>query len=152
MSKVGNPQIYEDHEQRYVCHIQNDRSLDAPHPSSTSKQIDHNLPSKHVPDEWYIDIDQLCVSVPPHMSASLELITAYFTYRSEREIGERMREAHQHSMDFARGQDSKSPGADPRVDPLGPATFHGNEPSRGAKIDAEIMAEEHEELKRKGKA
>ena len=32
------------------------------------------------------------------------------------------------------------------------AKMHGNEPSRGAKIDAEIAREEEEELKRKGKA
>lgn len=64
-----------------------------------------------------------------------------------------MAEAHQHSLDIAHGQGAMSPpGADPKVDPLGPATFHGNEPSKGAKIDAEIMAEEREELKRKGKA
>jgi len=30
--------------------------------------------------------------------------------------------------------------------------MHGNEPSKGAKIDAEIQREEEEELKRKGKA
>jgi hypothetical protein len=30
--------------------------------------------------------------------------------------------------------------------------MHGNEPSRGAKIDAEILAEEQEYLRRKGKA
>jgi hypothetical protein len=30
--------------------------------------------------------------------------------------------------------------------------MHGNEPSRGAKIDAQIQVEEEEELKRKGKA
>lgn len=30
--------------------------------------------------------------------------------------------------------------------------MNGNEPSRGAKIDAEIMEEEAEELKRKGRA
>jgi hypothetical protein len=30
--------------------------------------------------------------------------------------------------------------------------MHGNEPSRGAKIDAQIQAEEEEELKRKGEA
>ena len=34
---------------------------------------------------------------------------------------------------------------------MGPATFHSKEPSRGAKIDVEIMAEECKELKRKGK-
>jgi len=113
MSKVGNPQIYEDHEQR-----------------PPAGKTDHNLPKKHVPDQWHVDIDQL----------------------GEREIGEKMAEAHQHSLDIAHGQGTMSPGADPKVDPLGPATFHGNEPSKGAKIDAEIMAEEHEELKRKGKA
>lgn len=30
--------------------------------------------------------------------------------------------------------------------------MHGNEPSRGAKIDAELQAEEEELLRRKGKA
>lgn len=32
------------------------------------------------------------------------------------------------------------------------ARAHGNEPSKGAKIDAQLQAEEEEELKRKGKA
>ncbi|EOO01681.1 hypothetical protein UCRPA7_2798 [Phaeoacremonium minimum UCRPA7] len=39
-----------------------------------------------------------------------------------------------------------------KKDPTLPAKDHGNEPSRGAKIDAQIQAEEEEELKRKGKA
>lgn len=30
--------------------------------------------------------------------------------------------------------------------------MHGNEPSRGAKIDAQLQAEEEAELERKGKA
>jgi hypothetical protein len=30
--------------------------------------------------------------------------------------------------------------------------MHGNKPSRGAEIDAEIQAEEEEELRRKGRA
>jgi hypothetical protein len=32
------------------------------------------------------------------------------------------------------------------------ATIHGNEPSKGAKIDKELREEEEEELRRKGKA
>lgn len=32
------------------------------------------------------------------------------------------------------------------------AKLHGNEPSKGAKIDAQIQKEEEEELSRKGKA
>ncbi len=39
-----------------------------------------------------------------------------------------------------------------KKDPTLPAKLHGNEPSKGAKIDAQIQAEEEEELKRKGKA
>ncbi|MCJ1411656.1 hypothetical protein MMC19_005747 [Ptychographa xylographoides] len=39
-----------------------------------------------------------------------------------------------------------------KKDPTLPARSHGNEPSKGAKIDAEIQAEEEEELRRKGKA
>jgi len=39
-----------------------------------------------------------------------------------------------------------------KKDPTAPAKMHGNEPSRGAKIDAEIQQEEEEELRRKGKA
>ncbi|KAG6036023.1 hypothetical protein E4U41_005840 [Claviceps citrina] len=51
----------------------------------------------------------------------------------------------------------EDPQDDPEVaalkkDPTLPAKMHGNEPSRGAKIDAQIAAEEEEELKRKGKA
>ena len=36
-------------------------------------------------------------------------------------------------------------------DPLKAAKSHGNAPSRGAKIDAQIQQEEEEELSRKGK-
>lgn len=39
-----------------------------------------------------------------------------------------------------------------KKDPTLPAKMHGNEPSRGAKIDAQLQAEEEEELRRKGKA
>ncbi|KAF4458997.1 hypothetical protein FALBO_14255 [Fusarium albosuccineum] len=39
-----------------------------------------------------------------------------------------------------------------KKDPTLPARAHGNEPSKGAKIDAQIQAEEEKELERKGKA
>lgn len=39
-----------------------------------------------------------------------------------------------------------------KKDPTAPARMHGNEPSRGAKIDAQLQAEEEAELERKGKA
>jgi hypothetical protein len=39
-----------------------------------------------------------------------------------------------------------------KQDATAPARVHGNEPSKGAKIDQELREEEEEELKRKGKA
>ncbi|TQS34165.1 hypothetical protein Golomagni_05460 [Golovinomyces magnicellulatus] len=49
----------------------------------------------------------------------------------------------------------KEPKDDPetrqvKIDPRRPAQMHGNEPSKGAKIDAEIEAEEEERLREKG--
>ncbi|KAL6719248.1 hypothetical protein ACLMJK_003485 [Lecanora helva] len=40
--------------------------------------------------------------------------------------------------------------AESKKDPTLPAINHGNEPSKGAKIDAELKAEEEEALKKKG--
>jgi len=39
-----------------------------------------------------------------------------------------------------------------KIDPTLPAKLHGNEPSKGAKIDAELQQEEEELLKKQGKA
>ncbi|KAL6871814.1 hypothetical protein J3F83DRAFT_732711 [Trichoderma novae-zelandiae] len=39
-----------------------------------------------------------------------------------------------------------------KKDPTLPAKMHGNEPSKGAKIDAELAADDEEYLKQKGKA
>jgi nitrogen fixation protein FixH len=39
-----------------------------------------------------------------------------------------------------------------KQDPTLPARAHGNEPSRGAKIDAQLQAEEEEYLQNKGRA
>ncbi|KAI1779323.1 hypothetical protein F4818DRAFT_438104 [Hypoxylon cercidicola] len=38
-----------------------------------------------------------------------------------------------------------------KKDPTLPAKLHGNEPSKGAKVDADLQAEEQEYLKQKGK-
>jgi hypothetical protein len=42
--------------------------------------------------------------------------------------------------------------AQSKMDPTRPAKMHGNEPSKGAKIDAELRREEQEELEQKGRA
>lgn len=55
-------------------------------------------------------------------------------------VGQAEREEEQHSQERAALEN-----------PLKPAQQHGNEPSRGAKIDAELQAEEQEYLERKNK-
>ncbi|KAI1433281.1 hypothetical protein GGR50DRAFT_515707 [Xylaria sp. CBS 124048] len=39
-----------------------------------------------------------------------------------------------------------------KKDPTLPAQLHGNEPSKGARVDADLQAEDEEYLRRKGKA
>ncbi|KAI0475884.1 hypothetical protein GGR56DRAFT_674404 [Xylariaceae sp. FL0804] len=58
---------------------------------------------------------------------------------------------------LANEERKQDPADDPETgaskkDPTLPAKLHGNEPSKGAKIDAELKAEEEETLKKKGKA
>lgn len=67
--------------------------------------------------------------------------------RDERSIGNRLAAAEKDNKLEKQGVNSKTVD-----DPLAPAQAHGNEPSRGAKVDAELQNEEEEYLKRKGKA
>ncbi|KAG6121189.1 hypothetical protein E4U13_005249 [Claviceps humidiphila] len=62
-----------------------------------------------------------------------------------------------HQLNDPTEQKQGEPQDDPETaalkkDPTLPAKMHGNKPSRGAEIDAQIAAEEEEELKQKGKA
>lgn len=69
----------------------------------------------------------------------------YGATRDERKIGETLESAwRQRPYD-----ESKIRSMDPKFDPLGPATVHGNEPSKGAKIDAELKAADEEGLRKK---
>ncbi|KAL2150306.1 hypothetical protein VTH82DRAFT_7982 [Thermothelomyces myriococcoides] len=52
------------------------------------------------------------------------------------ELSEQQEESHETSLH--------------KKDPTLPAKMHGNEPSKGAKIDAELQAEEEELMKKKG--
>ncbi|RKU45446.1 hypothetical protein DL546_007281 [Coniochaeta pulveracea] len=50
------------------------------------------------------------------------------------------------------GDDKKDEVAALKKDPTAPARMHGNNPSRGAEIDAELQAEDEAILKKKGDA
>ncbi|TFK56444.1 hypothetical protein OE88DRAFT_19561 [Heliocybe sulcata] len=64
--------------------------------------------------------------------------------KDERTLGNKLAQAEKV------GQDEKQR-AKTTVDPTGPAKAHGNEPSRGAQIDAELQAEDEQTFKQKGK-
>ncbi|MCJ1381156.1 hypothetical protein MMC17_004265 [Xylographa soralifera] len=68
--------------------------------------------------------------------------------KDERSIANRLANEEKKSEG---GEDSKETEM-LKKDPTLPARSHGNEPSKGARIDAELQAEEEEYLKRKGKA
>ncbi|KAI1737248.1 hypothetical protein F4680DRAFT_428893 [Xylaria scruposa] len=63
--------------------------------------------------------------------------------------GYRPKDQHK-AMDAMRSEDIKVQIEERyKTDPLYPATMHGNQPSRGARQDAEIQAEEAEMLRKK---
>ncbi|KAK7460798.1 hypothetical protein VKT23_008727 [Stygiomarasmius scandens] len=66
--------------------------------------------------------------------------------KDQRSIANRLGAAGSHNFD----NESNKP-QNTIEDPMEPARSHGNEPSRGAKIDAELKAEEEDLLKKKGK-
>ncbi|KAL4076855.1 hypothetical protein V8B97DRAFT_2108527 [Scleroderma yunnanense] len=124
MSKVGCPQIYESNEQR------------------TSPHTNHNLPKKinGARENAYFDIEEMYGGDLPRSLRRPTVLN-----RDERKIGKILEMVwKQRPYD-----ESKIRSMDPKCDPLGPATVHGNKPSRGAKIDAELKAAEEEELRKK---
>ncbi|KAI0862788.1 hypothetical protein F4860DRAFT_470439 [Xylaria cubensis] len=69
--------------------------------------------------------------------------------KDERSIANRL--ANEERKEHMKDQDEPEIAA-LKKDPTLPAKLHGNEPSKGAKVDADIQAEEEEYLRRKGKA
>ncbi|KAL8829214.1 MAG: hypothetical protein Q9191_002138 [Dirinaria sp. TL-2023a] len=67
--------------------------------------------------------------------------------KDERSIANKLaREEKRQSEPEPQGKETR----ESKIDPTLPAKNHGNEPSKGAKIDAEIQQEEEEILKKKG--
>lgn len=66
--------------------------------------------------------------------------------RDERSIANKLKQTEKRDHDEAQREKETV------IDPLAPALNHGNEPSRGAKIDAELQKDDEEYLKNKGKA
>ena len=69
---------------------------------------------------------------------------ATFPSRDQRSLSNRLAAAQKHEAESDAQESAKT-----ITDPLAPAREHGNKPSRGAQIDAEIQQDEEEYLKKK---
>ncbi|THH05528.1 hypothetical protein EW145_g4729 [Phellinidium pouzarii] len=108
MSNVGNPQVYNDDDQR------------------TYKRGEDP-------------------SIPPRYEAGQENSHDLLDSKDQRSLSNRLDAAVKAENDEGeRVQHARS------TDPRAPAEWHGNEPSRGAQIDAELKEDDEETLRRKG--
>ena len=80
--------------------------------------------------------------LPPFKQPHYRWIDIIFTLRDERSLANKFSAAQKHDAN-----ESDNPNA--ITDSLEPARSHGNKPSRGAEIDAEIQREEEEMLRKK---
>ncbi|KAM0307674.1 hypothetical protein ACHAPM_000398 [Fusarium culmorum] len=130
-SNVGNRGVYEAGDQRNVSEAE--RKAEESDPYNEGKENSHNnLDSSEIAQNTKIE---------------LEHIDTNKFAEDERSIANRLAAEEKKSES---GDDTET--AQLKKDPTLPARAHGNEPSKGAKIDAQLQAEEEEELKRKGKA
>ncbi|KAL5482578.1 hypothetical protein ACEPAI_9172 [Sanghuangporus weigelae] len=112
-SNVGNPQVYNDGDQR------------------TYTREEKEAITEHAPTRYEAG------QANSHRSLDS---------KDERTIGNRLdAEANKREHDVPQEVEAL------KKDPRAPAVMHGNEPSRGAEIDAELKAEDEEQLRKKGK-
>ncbi|KAI9794376.1 MAG: hypothetical protein M1816_005445 [Peltula sp. TS41687] len=136
-SNVGNKQLYEDGDQRNykVSEIQG------------KERYGEGQPNSHKPNDSSEDMPSTLLS---HSSATNgPVLTSCISPEDQRSIANRLDRETKHADDT---DPKEIENLQYKKDPTLPARSHGNEPSKGAKIDAEIQAEEEEELRRKGKA
>ncbi|KAH9950965.1 hypothetical protein B0H21DRAFT_720587 [Amylocystis lapponica] len=105
-SKVGNPQVYNDGDQRTSA-----KGADAPAPFEAGQRNAHDI---HDP-------------------------------KDNRTLDNKRKQEEKTERDSERADRERTVS-----DPLEPAQRHGNEPSRGAQVDAELQREDEEATKKKG--
>ncbi|EGP84769.1 uncharacterized protein MYCGRDRAFT_105672 [Zymoseptoria tritici IPO323] len=70
--------------------------------------------------------------------------------KDERSIANRLEREAKRNEDDSAGKDLSTEDKLAQMDATAPAISHGNEPSKGAKIDQQLREEEEEILKKKG--
>lgn len=130
-SNVGNAQVYEAGDQRNPPNSEQNQAT----PYEEGKANSHNVNDPSIAHTPFF-------RPPQPLTANSE---------DQRSIGNRLAAAEPQNDDSSRKNlDAESKAA--QKDPTLPARMHGNEPSKGAKIDKEIEDEEAEILAKKDAA
>jgi hypothetical protein len=150
-SNVGSASVYEAGDQRTVsdAEIQQEQKENRFHEgkdNSHKAQDSSTFPPLTLLPSYFPTL----LSNPPstHIIETYEHILILFA-EDERSIANKLeREAKRENE----GEEKSLEDRQREQDATLPARAHGNEPSKGAKIDQELREEEEAELKRKGKA
>ncbi len=132
-SKVGNAQIHEANEQRlaHFCLECCNSCLKLGQTRRTWASITPPMP---------------LASVMRMIPWTQSQPSPYTSHECSLQISFRDQRTHPNTASAAAAQQENSQRV---TDPLAPALAHGNEPSRGAKIDAQLQAEDEEMLRKK---
>lgn len=149
-SNVGNASTYEAGDQR---NMSNDEKRGKENEQGDNEQRFHEgKPNSHKAQDS---------SMSASSSFSYRVFTQFghvfvkhpltYSTEDERSIANKLERETKREGDIAESEDSEEVKA-LKKDPTAPAKMHGNEPSKGAKIDLQLQLEEEAELKKKGKA
>ncbi|PYI25077.1 hypothetical protein BP00DRAFT_359354 [Aspergillus indologenus CBS 114.80] len=131
-SSVGNRAIYEAGDQRNVPQAElNERARYAEGQTHSHKNLDSSM------------LLQLPRSPPPEQTNPVP--------EDQRSIANKLASQENKPESDHHHNFTKDPEAElSKQDPTKPAKLHGNKPSKGAQIDAELQAEDEQRLKEKG--
>jgi hypothetical protein len=144
-SNVGNSQVYEAGDQRTVSNAELEQQKKEARfhegKENAHKANDSSKPPQHLLPH------HLNNPTLPHLDSKNTKLTS--TTEDERTIANKLeREEKRENEDEKLSEEDRAR----KIDATLPAKLHGNEPSKGAKLDQELREEEQAELERKGKA
>jgi hypothetical protein len=145
-SNVGSASVYEAGDQRTVsdAEIQQEQKENRFH---EGKENSHKAQDSSMSLNLFLLPCYPLTCWPPPYPAITPLLT--HTTEDERSIANKLEREEKRENE---GEEKSLEDRQREQDATLPARAHGNEPSKGAKIDQELREEEEAELKRKGKA
>jgi hypothetical protein len=143
-SNVGNSQVYEAGDQRTVSNAELEHQKKEARFHEGKENAHNALDSSKFPQ--HLLQHHFNNPILPHLGSNTKLTS---TTEDERTIANKLeREEKRENEDEKLSEEDRAR----KIDATLPAKLHGNEPSKGAKLDQELREEEQAELERKGKA